>query len=66
MTSPIKDLPYQGVMALAIGEIVAPGSTVPLEFDSPKYPTDFRLDFDSVNARSREALWMQVAGAAWK
>lgn len=65
MTSPIKDLPYQGVVSLAIGEIVAPGSTVPLEFDSEKYPTDFRLDFDPVNARSREALWTQVAKDAW-
>ncbi|KAF9543200.1 hypothetical protein EC957_001075 [Mortierella hygrophila] len=65
MPSPIKDLPYQGVLSLAIGEIIAPGSTVPLEFDSDKYPTDFRLEFDPVNARSREALWTQVAEDAW-
>jgi hypothetical protein len=66
MTCPIKDLPYQGVVSAAIGEIFAPGSSVPLEFDSVKYPTDFRLDFDPVNARSRETLWTQVAEAAWK
>ncbi|KAF9142684.1 hypothetical protein BGX30_002432 [Mortierella sp. GBA39] len=66
MPSPIKDLPYQGFVSLALGEIIAPGSTVPLEFDSDKYPTDFRLEFDSVNARSREALWTQVAEDAWK
>ncbi|KAG0297340.1 hypothetical protein BGZ96_006904 [Linnemannia gamsii] len=66
MTSPMKDLPYQGIVTAAIGEIFAPGSTVPLEFDGDKYPTDFRLDYDPVNARSREALWTQVAKAAWK
>ncbi|KAF9310037.1 hypothetical protein BG003_009022 [Podila horticola] len=65
MTSGIADLPYQGLVTTVVGEIVAPGSTVPLEFDSPRYPTDFRLDFDPVNARSREALWTQVAKAAW-
>ncbi|KAF9536605.1 hypothetical protein EC957_010318 [Mortierella hygrophila] len=64
-TSPIKDLPYQSVLSATVGEIVAPGSKVPLEFDSDKYPTDFRLDFDPVNARSREALWTQVAEDAW-
>jgi hypothetical protein len=66
MTSPIKDLPYQGVLAATIGELIAPGSSVPLEFDPAKHPTDFRLDFDPVNARSREALWTQVAKAAWR
>ncbi|KAF9139461.1 hypothetical protein BGX30_007927 [Mortierella sp. GBA39] len=65
MTSPIKDLPYQSVLSATVGEIVASGSKVPLEFDSDKYPTDFRLDFDPVNARSREALWTQVAEDAW-
>lgn len=66
MTSPIKDLPYQGYVSCAAGEIVAPGSAVPLEFDSDKHPTDHRLEYDSVNARSKEALWTQVAEDAWK
>ncbi|KAF9088383.1 hypothetical protein BGX23_007409 [Mortierella sp. AD031] len=66
MTSPVKDLPYQSILAIAVGEIIAPGNSIPLEFDSPRYPTDFRLDYDLVNAHSREALWTQVAKAAWK
>ncbi|KAK3848366.1 MAG: hypothetical protein J3R72DRAFT_500131 [Linnemannia gamsii] len=67
LTSPIKDLPYQSVLAIALVEIVAPGSDgVPLEFDAAKYPTDFRMDYDPVVARSREALWTRVAGDAWK
>jgi len=65
MSSGIADLPYQGDLTFSVGELFAPGSTVPLEFDSSQYPTDFRLDFDPVNARSREALWTQVARAAW-
>ncbi|KAF8934772.1 hypothetical protein BGZ47_010212 [Haplosporangium gracile] len=66
MTCPIKDLPYQGILSATVGEIVAPGSTVPLEFDSVKYPTNFKLDFDPVDARFRKALWTQGAEAAWK
>ncbi|KAF9097025.1 hypothetical protein BGX23_009943 [Mortierella sp. AD031] len=66
MTNPIKALPYQSELALTLGEKYAPGSNVPLEWDSRQYPTDYRLNYDPVNARSREALWTQVAKAAWK
>ncbi|KAG0273291.1 hypothetical protein BGZ95_010887 [Linnemannia exigua] len=63
----IKGIPYQSVIAIAVGEIVAPGSNgLPLDFDAAKYPTDFRMDYDHVVARSKEALWTRVAGDAWK
>jgi len=66
MTSPVKDLPYQAIMSWALAENFAPGSKIPLEFDAARHPTDYRLNYDPVNARSREAMWSQVAMAAWK
>lgn len=65
MTSPVKNLPYQAIMGLAVAESYAPGSKIPLEFDAARHPTDYRLNYDPVNARSREAMWSQVAKAAW-
>ncbi|KAG0360830.1 hypothetical protein BG005_009794 [Podila minutissima] len=66
MTSPVKDLPYQAIMIWTMAEKFAPGSKLPLEFDGARHPTDYRLNYDPVNARSREAMWSQVAKAAWK
>ncbi|GJJ69163.1 hypothetical protein EMPS_01509 [Entomortierella parvispora] len=66
VTSPVKDLPYQAILGWTVAEIFAPGSKLPLEFDAARHPTDYRLNYDPVNARSREAMWSQVATAAWK
>ncbi|KAF9284772.1 hypothetical protein BGZ88_009811 [Linnemannia elongata] len=66
MTSPVKPTPYQGIVSVVVAEFFAPGSKIPLEFDGVRYATDYRLDYDPVNARSREAMWTQVAKAAWK
>ncbi|KAK3848347.1 MAG: hypothetical protein J3R72DRAFT_469845 [Linnemannia gamsii] len=66
MTSPIKDLPYQGIVSIALAQFFAPGSSIPLEYDAKLYATEFRMDYDPVNARSREAMWTQVAKLAWK
>ncbi|KAG0090134.1 hypothetical protein BGZ93_009483 [Podila epicladia] len=66
MTSPVKDLPYQAIMGWTMAERFAPGSKLPLEFDAARHPTDYRLNYDPINARSREAMWSQVAKAAWK
>lgn len=66
MTSPIKPTPYQGIVSVVVAEFFAPGSKIPLEFDGVRYATDYRMDFDPVNARSREAMWTQVSKAAWK
>ncbi|KAG0342646.1 hypothetical protein BG000_002853 [Podila horticola] len=66
MTSPVKDLPYQAILGWTVAEIFAPSSKLPLEFDAAAHPTDYRLNYDPVNARSREAMWSQVAKAAWK
>jgi hypothetical protein len=66
MTSPVKLTPYQAIVSVVIAEYFAPGSKIPLEFDGTQYATDFRLDYDPVNARSRQAMWTQVAKAAWK
>ncbi|KAG0260853.1 hypothetical protein BGZ95_004339 [Linnemannia exigua] len=66
MTSPVKNIPYQAIVSLTLAQFFAPGSTIPLEFDAKLYATDFRMDYDPVNARSREAMWTQVAKLAWK
>ncbi|KAF9128301.1 hypothetical protein BG015_004369 [Linnemannia schmuckeri] len=66
MTSPLKPTPYQAIVSVVVAEFFAPGSKVPLEFDGVRYATDYRMDYDPVNARSREAMWTQVAKAAWK
>jgi len=66
MTSPLKPLPYQAILGTTVAEIFPPGSKVPLEFDGARHLTDFRMDYDVVNARSREAMWTQVAKDAWK
>ncbi|KAF9903437.1 hypothetical protein EC991_003810 [Linnemannia zychae] len=66
MTSPVKNVPYQGIISVALAQFFAPGSDVPLEYDAKQYPTEFRVDYDPVNARSREAIWTQVAKASWK
>lgn len=66
MTSPVKPTPYQAIVSVVVAEFFAPGSKVPLEFDGVRYATDFRLDYDPVNARSRQAMWTQVAKSAWK
>ncbi|KAI1288804.1 hypothetical protein EDD11_009651 [Mortierella claussenii] len=65
ITSPVKDLPYQATMGWTMAEIFAPGSKLPLEFDAARHPADYRLNYDPINARSREAMWNQVAKAAW-
>ncbi|KAF9901266.1 hypothetical protein EC991_006371 [Linnemannia zychae] len=66
MTSPVKNVPYQAIVSIALAQIFASGSKVPLEYDAKQHLTDFRMDYDPVNARSREAMWTQVAKAAWK
>ncbi|KAG9061188.1 hypothetical protein KI688_007526 [Linnemannia hyalina] len=66
MTSPFKPTPYQGIVSVVLAEFFAPGSKIPLEFDGVRYATDYRMDYDPINARSREAMWTQVAKAAWK
>ncbi|KAF9536163.1 hypothetical protein EC957_012308, partial [Mortierella hygrophila] len=66
MTSPVKPTPYQAIVSVVLAEFFAPSSKIPLEFDGVRYATDYRMDYDPVNARSREAMWTQVAKAAWK
>ncbi|KAF9130750.1 hypothetical protein BGW39_002707 [Mortierella sp. 14UC] len=66
MTSPVKNVPYQAIVSIALAQYFAPGSSIPLEYDAKQHPTEFRMDYDPVNARSREAMWTQVAKAAWK
>ncbi|KAF9585566.1 hypothetical protein BGW38_001771 [Lunasporangiospora selenospora] len=66
MTSPVKPVPYAAVYAVTLAEFNVPSSNLPLEFDGAQHATDYRLNFDPVNARSKEALWSQVAQHAWK
>ncbi|GJJ67991.1 hypothetical protein EMPS_00337 [Entomortierella parvispora] len=62
----VGPLPYAGDVRLPILEVFAPGSeTVPLEYDAKVYKADVHLDFDPLNARSRDVMWTQVAAAAW-
>lgn len=65
VTSPFKPLPYKGDVRYTALEVFAPGSSVPLEYDTQYYSSDYRLDYSPQNARRREVLWGQVAASAW-
>ncbi|KAF9931155.1 hypothetical protein FBU30_010691 [Linnemannia zychae] len=66
MTSPVKPVPYQAIVSMTMAQTFAPGSKFPLEYDGAQHVTDYRLNYDPINARSREAMWTQVALDAWK
>ncbi|KAG0210467.1 hypothetical protein BGX28_009277 [Mortierella sp. GBA30] len=66
VTTPLKPLPYQGAFGLPIVEVFAHNSNVPLEYNAAQHAADLHLDYDTKNARSRDAMWSQVAASAWK
>jgi hypothetical protein len=63
--SPFKPLPYNGDVRYTALEVFAPGSNIPLDYDTAYYSSDYRLSHGSVNAKSREVMWEQVAASAW-
>ncbi|KAG0279075.1 hypothetical protein BGZ96_002073 [Linnemannia gamsii] len=65
MTSPMADLPYRSVVSYSWLEMYGEGRTLPLEYDAELYSPTYRLDYTPTNARSRKALWNEVAAASW-
>ncbi|KAH7058000.1 hypothetical protein BKA57DRAFT_448355 [Linnemannia elongata] len=63
--SPFKPLPYSGDVRYTALEVFAPGSSVPLDYDTKYFASDFRLDYSPQNAKRREVMWEQVAASAW-
>jgi hypothetical protein len=66
VVSPMADLPYRSLVAFSWLEMYGEGRTMPLEYDAELYRPTYRLDYTPANARSREALWNEVAAASWK
>ncbi|KAF9119659.1 hypothetical protein BGW39_000135 [Mortierella sp. 14UC] len=64
--SPLETLAYASTITLPILEIYAHGSAIPLEYDAALYPAKNRLAYTARNVHNREAMWTQVASAAWK
>ncbi|KAF9170706.1 hypothetical protein BGX21_003871 [Mortierella sp. AD011] len=64
--SPMADLPYKGIVSIPLVEAYFPGSNVPLEYDTERFPATNHIHFDEKNSRSRDVLWSQVAADAWK
>ena len=65
VSSPFQPLPYSGDVRYTALEVFAPGSSVPLEYDTAYFPSDYRLDYSPQNAKRREVMWEQVAASAW-
>ncbi|KAG9061230.1 hypothetical protein KI688_007568 [Linnemannia hyalina] len=63
--SPFKPLPYNGDVRYPALEVFAPGSNVPLEYDTKYFGSDYRLDYTPQNSKRREVMWEQVAASAW-
>ncbi|KAK3841546.1 MAG: hypothetical protein J3R72DRAFT_475483 [Linnemannia gamsii] len=66
MKSPLKDLKYKNEVRFSWLEIYGKNRTIPLEYDAELYRPKYRLDYTRKNSRSREVLWREVVGAAWK
>ncbi|KAG0261152.1 hypothetical protein BGZ95_004283 [Linnemannia exigua] len=66
MESPLKEMAYKNQVRFAWLELYGKNRTVPLEYDAELYRPNHRLDYTQRNARSREVMWRQVAGASWK
>lgn len=65
VSSPLKPLSYSGDVRYTALEAFAPGSSVPLEYDTQYFTSDYRLDYSPQNAKRREVMWEQVAASAW-
>ncbi|KAF9152780.1 hypothetical protein BG015_004735 [Linnemannia schmuckeri] len=63
--SPFKPLPYNGDVRYTALEVFAPGSSIPLDYDTKYYASDYRIDYSPLNAKNREVMWEQVAASAW-
>ncbi|KAF9437678.1 hypothetical protein BGZ76_011658 [Entomortierella beljakovae] len=66
MKSPLSSLPYQGGLGFPLLEVFARGSSVPLEYDYASTVAEHHIDYNINNAKSRPALWTEVALDAWK
>jgi hypothetical protein len=66
LESPLKELPYKSEVWFSWLELYGKNRTIPLEYDAELYRPKHRLDYTRRNARHREVMWGQVAGASWK
>ncbi|KAF8934557.1 hypothetical protein BGZ47_010314 [Haplosporangium gracile] len=58
ITWPMANLPHRVAVAFSWIEFYGEGRTMPLEYDAELYRPTY-LDYTTVNARSREALWKE-------
>ncbi|KAF9352242.1 hypothetical protein BGX26_009909 [Mortierella sp. AD094] len=64
--SPMANLPYKGIVSIPLVEAYAHNSSVPLEYDSRRFPATKHIYFDAKNSKARDVVWAQVAADAWK
>ncbi|KAF8946335.1 hypothetical protein BGZ47_000814 [Haplosporangium gracile] len=51
---PFKPLPYNGDVRYTALEVFVSGSSIPLDYDTNYYASDYRLDYSPLNAKNRE------------
>ncbi|KAF9277058.1 hypothetical protein BGZ68_009567 [Mortierella alpina] len=59
-------LPYENSVAVGVTMVYSNNDTVPLEYNSARFPAAFRLDYNPDIARRQDLLWAAVAKTAWK
>ncbi|KAF9959788.1 hypothetical protein BGZ70_008755 [Mortierella alpina] len=59
-------LPYENSVSVGVTMVYSDNDTVPLEYNSARFPAAFRLDYNPAIARNQDQLWAAVARAAWK
>ncbi|KAF9568839.1 hypothetical protein EC968_002860 [Mortierella alpina] len=59
-------LPYANSVSVGVTMVYSNNDTVPLEYNSERFPAAFRLDYNPVIARNQDQLWAAVAKAVWK
>ncbi|KAF9985731.1 hypothetical protein BGZ75_002567 [Mortierella antarctica] len=60
-----KRLPYENSVSVGVSVIFSNNDTVPLEYNSARFPAAFRLDYNPAIARNQDQLWAAVAKVAW-